>query len=282
MKKYLLIPISLLIFNFSCIDTIGNDIEYKLPNIETIIAQKVSLNEARIGVDVIEAELFVADVQAGRQTSYTDLGFVWGTDENLDMSCNKVELEPEFGTFYTTLTNLSKETSYFYQPFAINANDEIEYGTVDSFTTHGDVPCVHSEANYIESVYQSYQPLTIDEVELVIPGWIDNGNLQFIAKDYSSIVRILVNVYEENRDMPLSGTYTGVYEFGPQADLSINEVIVQIQDYNGFPDLLPQGGVIDYGDEIYIETTESEVTFIFCDVPIGAYIVNGEFTYLIP
>lgn len=57
---------------------------------------------------------------------------------------------------------------------------------------------------------------------------------------------------------------------------------ISIQDYNGNNNFFPQGASNNEDTEIIIENTGEKISFIFCDVAIGEYVLTGKFSYQIP
>ncbi|CAM1348629.1 hypothetical protein [Tenacibaculum crassostreae] len=283
-------PLSLILLSFllnlSCTsqldDSTDNKVDFILPNIETKYAQRVSLNQARINVLAEEAILTAGDIADGKETAYSDLGFIWGTDERLESNINTIYLDPSFGISYTTLTNLTSNTEYFYKAFAQNANGEIVFGSTKSFTTQKEAPCTHSLDNHIDPIYSSYQALNFDNIEMNDPSSFNDGNIEFIASSSNSIIRFIILLNELDKELPLSGTYKGVYEFDQYSIPSSNQVKIKIQDYNGFYNYFPQGAVSTTDTKIYIKNDPEKIVFIFCEVNIGDYTVNGQYSFIKP
>lgn len=300
MKKILFLLVCLSLATISCSDD-GSDIDegsstdtgnttaqdYILPSITSYGAQSVSLDKARISALVEAAPLDIQDQQNDRSNTITSKGFVYGTNENPNIeNSTKLDLDNEFGFYSDVIDNLSPNVTYYFAPYASNANNETKYGVVNSFTTASETPCTYEREDYLSEVYELYEPITISDVTLSIPSGFNDGNLEFEATT-SSIVRILINLNEI--DLPLSGKYNAVYDFDVITNnyainlgRSTNQMKLSIKDYNGFTDFYPQGASNDINSEFYIENNGTTITFIFCDTEVGAYNLNGKFSYEIP
>lgn len=263
----------------------SNKVDYVLPKITTEDAQRISTNEAILSGFTEGAIFDIGDVvDEGKVRGILTKGILWGTTEQLVFENDqKLVSNSDLGGFSFLLDGLEPNTTYFFQAYATNADNEIGLGLVKSFTTQNDMaPCTHDIDNRFPPIFNSYETLNIDNVELKDPIGFNDGNIEFEASSSNSIVRIKVQLNEINKGLPKTGTYKGVFSFDNQSLKSNNEVKVIVQDFNGFTDFFPQGGRNNTDTEIYIENKNNKVSFIFCNTQIGQYNLNGQFTYLDP
>jgi len=74
---------------------------------------------------------------SGDETTVVERGFIWGTNAELDYTQNigiKI-CGNGVGPFFATISNLTPSVTYFTRAYAKNADSEIVYGEVISFTT---------------------------------------------------------------------------------------------------------------------------------------------------
>lgn len=74
---------------------------------------------------------------SGDETTVVERGFIWGTNAELDYTQN-VGIKicgNGVGPFFATISNLTPSVTYFTRAYAKNADSEIVYGEVISFTT---------------------------------------------------------------------------------------------------------------------------------------------------
>ncbi|MFL1895239.1 hypothetical protein ACJRPK_06025 [Aquimarina sp. 2-A2] len=260
------------------------EIIYYLPFITTNTAQNISINQAKLSAHIELAPLSVGDGIAGNSNQIERKGIVWGVNENLSLDNGfNIIFNSDPGDYSTTLENLNPATTYYFNAYAINANDEVVFGIEQSFTTATEAPCEYEVDNYLRPIYKDYdQPYRPERVSLTNPNIYGQGNLEFVASSSNSIVKIIVRLNEIDGNLPLSGTYKGVYDFNNLSIQSSNEMRLTIEDYNGLIDFYPQGASNNTDTEIYIQNTGDKISFIFCDTAVGDYVLTGKFSYQIP
>lgn len=96
------------------------------------------------GITLTSATLDGNIISAGEgNTSVTQHGHVWSTQNNPTINDNKTQLGVKGnGTFSSSLTNLSKSTKYFFRAYATNSYATV-YGETQSFNTNG-IPVVNT------------------------------------------------------------------------------------------------------------------------------------------
>lgn len=281
MKKIILV-LSLFIIS-SCSEDDASLVQYYLPFMTTNTPQNVSINQATISGHIELAPLSAGDGIDGNSNEIESKGFIWGVNEDLSLeNGTKIEFNSNPGNYRATLENLSQDTKYYFNTYAINANNQSELGIQQSFTTAKEASCDYQTDNYLQPIYEYYDEAYLpDSVTLTDPISFGDGNIEFTASSNNSIIRILIQLNEIDSNLPLSGTYSGVYNFNNSSPSS-NEMKITIQDYNGIIDFYPQGAVNNEETEIYIQNAGGNISFIFCDITLGEYLLTGKFSYQIP
>ncbi len=82
-------------------------------------------------------------VTSGSGFSISEFGFYYDTNKSevtdgRDGSADEVRASGSKDSFYKKVTSLDEDTTYYFMAYAIDANDNISYGTVKSFTTKAD------------------------------------------------------------------------------------------------------------------------------------------------
>lgn len=227
----------------------------------------IGANTARLGGNVLgEGGLPV-----------TEYGVVYGLNNPPSVNDTKIVEGSGLGNFSNIYFNFQENTQYFYSAYGINEMG-IGYGQVFSFVTDQGATCNPDQENFIDlgTEIQAFNSLPIDDVNLFtesIP--FSDANIEFVTFTNSNAAKIRLQFKESGQVLPLSGVYTSVADIDNQSPFSAGEVIIWIEDFNGLG-----GGQASAGEQIFVETSNDEVTFVFCDVAVNQnYLLNGKYTY---
>ncbi|MGC9332203.1 MAG: hypothetical protein ACP5DZ_10070 [Bacteroidales bacterium] len=99
---------------------------YNNPTVTTTSASSITTNSAKSGGNVSDA--------GGGGCTVTVRGVCWNTSGSPSISDDKTIDGPGTGSFTSSITGLSANTTYYVRAYAINENGTA-YGTEKSFTT---------------------------------------------------------------------------------------------------------------------------------------------------
>jgi hypothetical protein len=248
------------------------NINTAVPVLETLAPESVQTNSAALGGVLIN--------EAG---TVTETGIAIGTSETPGANELKVPMDPyqNTATFAGFVENLLPATTYYFRAYGTNQTGT-GYGETFSFTTQETAACNPATDNYFTVGYSNYATsvLSVFRETDMLP--FNDGNQQFYTYGNSAqsigSYGVTLQFLETGGGLPLTGTYTTVYEFDNHSTPSSGEIKLYISpignpgSFTGIPGMV--------GQKVYVENTNGIVTFIFCDTQVNQqYTLNGKFTY---